>query len=71
VLSGDHAAARESLEHALALDPSLASAHYHLGVLHLLEHDSRAAQEAFVRALDLDTTGGLVPLVERALADSP
>jgi tetratricopeptide (TPR) repeat protein len=66
---GDYAAAEESLLRATALDPALASAHYHLGQLWAVHGAREEAQEAFIRALDLDTTGVLVPLVERAMGD--
>jgi lipoprotein NlpI len=56
---------------AMDLDPTLASAHYHLGVLLNEQGDSEGAQEAFVRAIDLDTTGTLAPLVERAVYETP
>jgi len=68
---GDYAAARDSLRQAISLDPTLASAHYHLGLLWLAQGARSRAQEAFIRAVDLDTTGELVPLVERALGEAP
>jgi tetratricopeptide (TPR) repeat protein len=69
--AGDQAAALDRLSQALDLDPTLASAHYHLGVLLDERGDTRGAQEAFVRAIDLDTTGEFVPLVERAMGKMP
>jgi len=63
--SGDYEAAREHLRQAVNMDPTLASAHYHLGLLHRLKGETKQAQEAFTRALDLDTTGELAPLIER------
>ncbi len=68
---GDYDTARESLTRAIALDPALPSAHYHLGLLWTGLGASQEAQDAFTRALDLDTTGELVPLVERALEQAP
>jgi tetratricopeptide (TPR) repeat protein len=68
---GEYSVAEESLMRALSLDPSLASAHYHLGLLWQLRGDSGRAEESFERALDLDTTGRLAPLVERALEIEP
>lgn len=65
---GNDELAEESLLRALALDSSLASAHYHLGLVYRLRGDQVAAQEAFARALDLDTIGDLTPLIERAMA---
>ena len=69
--SGDQATALERLSRALDLDPTLASAHYHLGVLLDEQGDSQGAQEAFARAIDLDTTGEFAPLVERATGETP
>jgi tetratricopeptide (TPR) repeat protein len=63
--------AESSLLEALSLDSSLASAHYHLGLLRASQGQHEAAQEAFVRALDLDTTGTLTPLVEQMLEGIP
>jgi tetratricopeptide (TPR) repeat protein len=68
---GDYGAAEESLLQATALDPSLASAHYHLGRLWAAQGAHQEAREAFIRALDLDTTGALIPLVERAMGGVP
>jgi Flp pilus assembly protein TadD len=68
---GEYSAAEGSLMRALSLDPSLASAHYHLGLLWQLRGDSGRAEESFERALDLDATGQLSPLVERALEIEP
>jgi tetratricopeptide (TPR) repeat protein len=69
--SGDYDAAQVSLERALSLDPALASAHYHLGQLWTAQGNHQQAQGAYIRALDLDTTGELVPLIERAKGGSP
>jgi len=63
---GDYGAAQESLLRAISLDPTLASAYYHLGRVWAVQGMHERAQEAFVRALDLDVTGELAPLVERA-----
>ncbi len=69
--SGDRATALDRLLQALDLDPTLASAHYHLGVLLDEQGDGQGAQEAFTRAIDLDTTGVFVPLVARATGETP
>jgi len=68
---GDYAAAQEYLLRAIDIDPTLATAHYHLGLLLDVQGETQEAQEAFVRVIDLDTTGALVPLVERALGEMP
>ena len=62
--AGDYGTARASLLRAIALDPALAVAHYHLGRLWAAQGAAQQAREAFARALDLDTTGELAPLVE-------
>jgi tetratricopeptide (TPR) repeat protein len=69
--SGDYTAAQDNLLKAITLDPALAEAHYHLGLLWNALGQRRKAQEAFVRAVDFDTTGTLAPLVERALGALP
>ena len=68
---GDYDTAESSLWRAISLDPALASAHYHLGRLWAAQGAHQKARETFIRALDLDTTGELVPLVERALGELP
>jgi tetratricopeptide (TPR) repeat protein len=70
--AGDYEAAAGFLQQALTLDPHLASAYYRLGLLHQARGAGEgavgaAAQEAFIRALDLDTSGALRPHIERAL----
>lgn len=69
--TGNYGGAQYRLQQALALDPTLASAHYHLGRLWAARGEQKKAQEAYIRALDLDTTGELAPLVERAMAEPP
>ena len=69
--SGDYIAAQDNLMKAIALDPTLAEAHYHLGLLWNALGQRRKAQEEFTRAVDLDTTGTLASLVERALGTLP
>ncbi len=63
---GDYEMAEKHLQRAIYRDPTLASAHYHLGVLWAVQGAHQKAEEAFVRALDLDTTGELGPLVNQA-----
>jgi tetratricopeptide (TPR) repeat protein len=67
--AGEYETAQDSFLEALALDPTLASAHYHLGVLRAAQGQHEDAEEAFTRALDLDTTGDIAPLVEGALGE--
>jgi tetratricopeptide (TPR) repeat protein len=68
---GDYEQAEESLRRAIALDPALAAAHYHLGLLWSVRGLYQDAREAFGRALDLDTTGELVPFIERTMYGNP
>jgi Flp pilus assembly protein TadD len=68
---GDYEQAEESLRRAVALDPTLAATHYHLGLLWSVRGLRQDAQEAFVRALDLDTTGELRSFIERAMLGKP
>ncbi len=69
--AADYSAAQESLLEAIALDPTLASTYYHLGRLWSAQGMQQKAQEAYLRALDLNTTGELVPLVEQAMGGLP
>ncbi len=64
--TGEYQAAERYLLRAIELDATLASAHYHLGLLRSAQGVTHEAEGAFQRAVDLDTTGTLVPLVERA-----
>jgi Flp pilus assembly protein TadD len=64
--TGRYQAAERYLQRAIELDATLASAYYHLGLLWNAQGSEHKADEAFQRAVDLDTTGTLVPLVERA-----
>ncbi|MGD8968683.1 MAG: tetratricopeptide repeat protein [Anaerolineae bacterium] len=66
---GDYETAEEHLRRSMELDSQLASAHYHLGLLRSGQGRRGEAEEAFTRAIDLDTTGEFVPLVDRATAD--
>jgi tetratricopeptide (TPR) repeat protein len=68
---GDYDTAQDSLLRAASLDPTLASAHYHLGLLWTALDTYQEARDAFTHALDLDTTGELAPLVERAIGEIP
>jgi tetratricopeptide (TPR) repeat protein len=68
---GDYVTTEDSLLRAISLDPTLAAAHYHLGLLRIAQGVPVEAREAFVRARDLDTTGELAPLIERKLGQVP
>lgn len=63
---GEYQTAEEHLERAITLDEGLASAYYHLALLRQEQGREREAHSAFDRAVDLDTSGDLVPLVARA-----
>jgi len=64
--AGKYEAARESLLKAVDLDPLLASAHYYLGLVYKAMGLREQALGSFRRASDLDTSGALRPLIERA-----
>lgn len=66
VLIGEDTLASTSLTQALALDPALASAHYHLGRLYARQGRHDEAVTAYRRAADLDLTGQLDTQLERA-----
>jgi len=67
IQSGNYQVARQHLEEALDIDPTLAEAYYHLGVLHRAQGRMVEARAAFERATDLDASGRLAPLIERAM----
>jgi tetratricopeptide (TPR) repeat protein len=56
-LAGDAQPARLHLENALRLDPTSASATYHLALLYNALGEKEAARLAFMRVVDLDTEG--------------
>ncbi len=56
-LTGDYIQAEETLRRALAINPELASAHYHLAELYARQGKIQAARSAYQRAVDLDETG--------------
>ena len=66
-LAGDPAKARLQLETALHIDPEMASAYYHLGILLKTLNEEEAAQFAFLRAIDLDTKGFYRSQAQKAL----
>jgi Flp pilus assembly protein TadD len=55
--------AQDILEHALSLDPGLAQAHLHLGVVAMQMEDWESARDQFQQARDLDKGG---PVGEQA-----
>ncbi len=59
--------AKSSLERAIALNPDLASAYYHLGVLYEREGLKEEAEWAYRRAIDLDTEGLYRDRAQKAL----
>lgn len=69
--AGEYETARESLLRAVSLNPLLASAHYHLGLVYKATGLYEQALNSLTRALDLDTSGTLRPLIERAWEDLP
>jgi tetratricopeptide (TPR) repeat protein len=60
-----------SLHQALALNPMLASAHYHLGRLYARQGRHAEASEHLHRAADYDVEGRLAAQLERAWDDLP
>jgi Flp pilus assembly protein TadD len=56
-MAGQTNAAKITLEKALTLDPTLARAYYHLGVVCEESSDLAGAERAYQRAIDLDTEG--------------
>jgi tetratricopeptide (TPR) repeat protein len=59
--------ARSSLERAIVVNPDLASAYYHLGVVYEQERLKEEAEWAYRRAIDLDTEGLYRERAEKAL----
>jgi tetratricopeptide (TPR) repeat protein len=70
-LAGNWIESRQALTQALALDPDLASAHYHLGVLNANAGQAAAARQHLRRAADLDKTGTYRERAEALLQDLP
>ncbi len=68
ILTGDLANGQESLERALALDPELASAYFHLGVLYRIRNRDDLAEAAFKHTLALDPEGPYGKLAIQNLA---
>lgn len=67
-LTKDMVNGEKTLHHALELDPNLASAHYHLGMVYLLQAKKSEAEAAFNRAMSLDPQGVYGALALKALA---
>jgi Flp pilus assembly protein TadD len=70
-LTREDALARTSLERALDLDPTLASAHYHLGRLNARQGRYAEAVLNFQRAADHDFDGQFTQQLERAREELP
>jgi tetratricopeptide (TPR) repeat protein len=70
-LDQEDALARASLTQALALDPTLASAHYHLGRLNARQGHHAQASRDYYRAARHDTDGQLTAQLERARDELP
>jgi protein O-GlcNAc transferase len=68
-LAGRHAEGELALTQALALDPDLVSAHYHLGSLLSSIGQQESARQHLQRAADLDTTGYYRLRAETLLAE--
>ena len=68
-MTGRWREAKTHLQRALALDPDLARAHYHLGALYAARGDVEAAQREYQRAIDLDSQGFFRQRAEKALED--
>ncbi len=66
-LLGDMKFAEKYLYDAVELDPSLATAQYHLGLLKFHQNESEAAIAAFKLAQELDTDGNIGFLAKRTL----
>jgi tetratricopeptide (TPR) repeat protein len=70
-LADEKAEARDSLLRALALDPTLASAHYHLGRLNAFQGDYAQAVRAYQQAAAYDLDGQLAMELDRAWGELP
>ncbi|HEX9796303.1 MAG TPA: tetratricopeptide repeat protein [Anaerolineales bacterium] len=66
-LNGSYQVSARLLTHAVAADPSLASAQYHLGLLQLDSGGPSAARASLQRAQALDTDGQVGALAARTL----
>jgi tetratricopeptide (TPR) repeat protein len=70
-LTGDDALAAESLDQALALDPGLASAYYHMGRLYARQGRYVEASQNYGQAAGYDVAGQLTAQLERAWDELP
>jgi tetratricopeptide (TPR) repeat protein len=71
VVTGDFVNGRKQLERALALDPNLPSAYYHLGRLFQIQNKTEEARAALNHALALDPQGQVGRQALQALALLP
>jgi Flp pilus assembly protein TadD len=67
--AGNWSSAEENLRRAIVLEPTFALAHFHLGRLWQGLGAAERAEQAFARAFDLDTTGEIGPMIERATGE--
>jgi tetratricopeptide (TPR) repeat protein len=70
-LTAADAQAQASLTQALTLDPTLASAHYHLGRLHARQDRYAEALRDYLRAANFDKNGQLTAQLDRSIAELP
>jgi tetratricopeptide (TPR) repeat protein len=68
-LAGRPTEGQQALSQALALDPGLASAYYHLGSLHATMGRRQLANHNLQRAVDLDTVGAYRARAQALLSD--
>jgi Flp pilus assembly protein TadD len=68
-LAGDLSQAHLHLISALGLDPDQASTYFHLGKLYAARRLPEQARSAFLRAVDLDTDGGIRERAQQALSE--
>jgi len=68
-LTAEESEARASFLRALALDPTLASAHYHLGRLNARQGQYAEAALAYQQAAGYDVEGNLAMELDRAWDD--
>lgn len=68
---GDWSLAERFLQRAMATDPNLAAAHYHLGLLKLSRGQTAAGRQSLQLARRLDPDGRIGSLAQRSLENLP